>query len=66
MRHRNDWLLSSRFNPQEDSLCDGGRFRKEDEDSFSIWLNEQLEQMEERHRDFRPRSFRIVVVIAYC
>jgi hypothetical protein len=63
MRHRNDWRLSSRFDPPEDCLFGGECFLEEEDDSFSVWLDEQLEQLEQRHRDSRPRRLSIIVVI---
>lgn len=35
-------------------------------DPFSLWLEERLEELEERHGEFRVRKPVIVVLITYC
>jgi hypothetical protein len=63
MRHRNDWWLSSRFDQQVAFPFGGQHVMEHVEDLFSLWLNKQLEHLEQRHQDSRPRGLSIIVVI---
>ena len=35
-------------------------------DPFSLWLEERLKELEERHREFWTRQSVIIVLVTYC
>jgi hypothetical protein len=61
MTNRDIWQLSPRFDLQDGTI--GGAPLEEADDSFSAWLNERLEQLEQRHQVCRPRRMSIIMVI---
>jgi hypothetical protein len=62
MRNRDAWQLSPGFGLHSDGIF-SGETPLEADDSFTAWLDEQLEELEQRHQATLPRRVVIVLVI---
>lgn len=66
MSIRRDWqYIPPRDEDSIDTFDDFSCFES-DADQFSMWLEERLEQLEERHRKFWTRQSVTIVLITYC
>jgi hypothetical protein len=66
MTIRRDWQYIPPYGLESSDAFDDLLDNEAAADPFSLWLEERLEELEERHSEFRIRKPVIIVLITYC
>jgi hypothetical protein len=66
MTIRRDWQYIPPYGTESSDAFDDFLDHEAAAEPFSLWLEERLDELEERHGEFRVRKHVIVVLITYC